>query len=173
MMRIESDSTLSMKYASEHAMFARIEGPDGVWNDAAMPIPPPQQHVEQIVLASALLNSVKDMPFTQDMRVAIDYHMNVMKMTKEARARYPYVFRMIDANTRELLCEKEYLSNPEDGLRGIWEHLPQLVLEGLKLIGKVPGEVITPSGRVFRLVRPLCNEIPFKLTCDAGTDVWK
>ena len=30
--------------------------------------------------------------------------------------------------------------------------------------GKVPGELKTRSGRVFRLLRPLCMELPFKLS---------
>lgn len=173
MMRIESDNSLPLKFASDHAMFARVEGPDGVWSDVSMPIPPAQPHVERVTVPKAILNAVKDMPFEQDLKVAVDYRVDLTKATKEPRPRNPYLLKMVNAATGELLYQMNYISSPEDGLRGIWESLPHLLLAGLEHIGKVPGEVVTPSGRVFRLVRSLCNEIPFKLTRDANVEMWK
>ena len=40
---------------------------------------------------------------------------------------------------------------------------PQLLRELIR-IGKVPGEIKVRSGRVFRMLRPLCIELPFKLS---------
>ena len=46
----------------------------------------------------------------------------------------------------------------------MWESVPQKVLDGLIARGRMPGEVKVTSGRVFRLLRPLCIDIPFRLS---------
>jgi len=52
----------------------------------------------------------------------------------------------------------------DGGLRAMWEGMPARFLKELIARKKIPGEVKVPSLRVFRMLRPLCMEIPFKLS---------
>ena len=137
MMRIETEKALPLKYAGEKALFARVENRSGEWSDQPLSIPDPRPHVEHISFAKADLKKAKDIPFAHGESIEID-------------------------------CEKivwDCLSvKPESGLRGLWESMPKRVLSHIISRGRVPGEVKVVSGRVFRLLRPLCMEIPFKLS---------
>ena len=42
--------------------------------------------------------------------------------------------------------------------------MPAQLLKALIGRGRIPGEIRLRSGRVFRLLRPLCEELPFKLS---------
>ena len=53
---------------------------------------------------------------------------------------------------------------PEMGLKGMWESMPVQALKAIIRRGRIPGEIRVRSGRVFRLLRPLCLELPFKLS---------
>ena len=54
---------------------------------------------------------------------------------------------------------------PQDGgLRRMWESMPPQLLKALIARGRIPGEIKVMSGRVFRFLRPLCLELPFKLS---------
>ena len=48
--------------------------------------------------------------------------------------------------------------------------MPPLVLRELVRRGRIPGEIKVRSGRVFRLLRPLCVELPFKLSLHEKLD---
>ena len=49
-------------------------------------------------------------------------------------------------------------------MRTLWESMPAQVLHALVKRGKVPGAIRVRSGRVFRMLRPLCLDFPFKLS---------
>ena len=55
-------------------------------------------------------------------------------------------------------------------LRGLWENMPQQVLKAFIHMKRVPGEIKVKSGRVFRMLRPLCVELPFKLSLHEKLD---
>jgi hypothetical protein len=42
--------------------------------------------------------------------------------------------------------------------------MPRRVLANIIAKGRVPGEIKVVSGRVFRLMRPLCMDLPFRLS---------
>ena len=85
-------------------------------------------------------------------------------MTKEARPRCVYELKAVDPKTRTVVVASRVSVHPEAGLRGLWESMPAQVLKELIRLGKVPGEIKTRSGRVFRFLRPLCLDLPFKLS---------
>ena len=70
----------------------------------------------------------------------------------------------VDGTTGERILFEKNSIHPESGLRGLWENLPQHVLERLIARGRMPGEIRLKSARLFRLMRPLTLEIPLKLS---------
>ena len=69
----------------------------------------------------------------------------------------------IDAATGAKVIDSRVSMHPEAGLKGLWESMPVQVMNELVRLGKVPGEIRLCSGRVFRLLRPMCLDLPFKL----------
>lgn len=164
MMRVEADRKLPMSFADEKAIFARVEIGEGVWEDRPLVIPDPPPHAEKVSFQKADLKAAKDLPFVADDILELDFRLLVGVMTKEPRPRCVYGLRAVDAKTGETVVDGRVSIHPEAGLRGLWESMPVQVLRELIRRGKVPGEIRLCSGRVFRLLRALCLELPFKLS---------
>ena len=165
MLRLESDRSLPMRYASEKAMFARVEAADGTWSDAPLHIPPPPPHTETVSLSRALVAKAKDMPFEKECAVEMDFRINPALVTKDARQRLVYTLSIADAATGEALGSCNFSVAPKDGsLADLWQPLAGIVLERFVSLGWMPGEMKTMSGRLFRMLRPLCLELPVKLS---------
>lgn len=163
-LRIESDPKLPLRFADEKAMFARVEAPDGVWHDEPLPIPEPRQHKENISFTKDSIAKAKDLPFGTDEKIDLDFRIHPSEMTREARPRCAYLLVAVDGTTGERILFEKNSIHPESGLRGLWENLPQHVLERLIARGRMPGEIRLKSARLFRLMRPLTLEIPLKLS---------
>ena len=164
MMRIEADSTLPMKFSGERALFARVERSEGKWEDAPLEIPDPAPHVEKIMFRKDSLAKAKDLPFAAGESVEVEFRMLLRSMTNEPRPRSVYALVMVDGASGECFSRSTTSVERDGGLRMMWESVPQKVLDGLIARGRMPGEVKVTSGRVFRLLRPLCIDIPFRLS---------
>jgi len=164
MMRIESDSKLPLKFADEKSMFSRIETEPGVWSDQPLPIPDPPPHVEKVSFSKTLVAKAKDLPFMQGEAIELDFRLLPNVMTKEPRPRCAYQLAALAADTDERIIWERASVSPDFGLKGLWEGMPQRVLMKLVEHGRIPGEIKVLSGRVFRMMRPLCIELPFKLS---------
>lgn len=164
MMRVESDRELPMKFASERSIFARIEISDGKWEDAPLEIPPPRTYVEKIVFSKDDVARAQDLPVVPGESMEVDFRMVPGIMTNEARPRCVYELVAVDGSSGKRLVECRVSADPESGLKGMWESVPVRVLKAIIENGKVPGCVKVVSGRVFRMLRPLCMELPFKLS---------
>ena len=164
MMRIESDARLPLRYSGEKAMFARIESPPGVWRDAPMPIPQPNPVVERVTLSKADIAAAKDLPFAAEETIEVDFRLVPSLMTRKERPRLAYVLAGVDgANGEKLFCDRLSIARDET-IKTLWESMPQRLLKHLLARGRIPGTIKLVSGRVFRLLRPLCVELPFKLS---------
>ena len=164
MMRVEADASLPMRFASEKAMFARVEGADGKWSDEALPIPDPRPHVEKITFAKADLAKAKDLPFAAEEKIAVDFALLVGVSTQEKRPRCAYRLLAIDATSKERIVSEVVSPHPDGGLRHLWEGVAPRLLKHILARGRVPGEVMVRSGRLFRMLRPLCLDVPLKLS---------
>ena len=164
MLRIESDRSLPLKFAAERAIFARVEGRDGEWTDEPLVVPDVRPHEETVGFPKALLAKAKDLPFVRDYALELDFRLQTNVMTHETRPRCVYLLAAIDAQTGAKVISDRASVLPELGLRGLWEQMPGRFLERLVEGGRIPGEVKVRSGRVFRLLRPLCMDLPFKLS---------
>ena len=164
MMRIESDRKLPLKYAAEKAVFARVEDHKGNWTDEPLSIPDPRPHVETISFPKDDIKKAKDLPFAREESLEADFRIAPGLMTKEPRPRYAFVLAGVDGSNGERVFWDRVSMNPEEGLRGLWESMPRRVLSHIVARGRVPGELKVVSGRVFRLMRPLCMDLPFKLS---------
>ena len=164
MMRVESDSELPMKFASEKAMFARVEGDGGEWADKALSIPDPRPHVESVTFAKIDLAKAKDIPFAEEEKMAVDFALVVGLSTKEPRPRCVYRLSAYDAATGERFVADAVSPVPDGGLRAMWEGVAPRLLKHLLARGRIPGEIMVCSQRLFRMLRPLCLDIPLKLS---------
>ena len=164
MMRIETDRNLPLKFADEQAIFTRVEGDDGHWRDEPMAIPASRPHVERISFAKDDLKVAKDLPFATEETIELDFRMAHGLFTREPRPRYAYVLAAIDGKTGERIVWDRSVVNPESGLRGLWESMPPRILRHIISRGRVPGEIKILNSRMFRMVRPLCMSLPFKLS---------
>ena len=163
MLRLESDAQLPLCYAEQKAVFARVEQPDGSWTDEPLVIPDPPPYAERIVIPKELAKQVKDLPLVQDDVLIVDFRLMPEIMTKEPRPRCVYGLFARDMKTQRLVLDCRVSASPEAGLKGMWESMPVQVLHGLARLGKVPGEIHVRSPRVFRMLRPICIELPLKL----------
>ena len=165
MLRIESDPKLPLKYLNETAVFARIERtPDG-WEDAPLAIPPPPPYVEKVRFEKKDIQCAKDLPFGADDVLHVDFRLMPHMMTRDSpRPRCVYQLIGVDAASKKPVIDMTTSVRPEIGLKGMWEAMPAQLLKAIIARGKVPGELRVRSGRVFRLLRPLCLELPFKLS---------
>lgn len=164
MLRIETERNLPLKFAAERAIFARVEGRDGTWTDEPLEVPEPRSHEEVVGFPNAMLAKAKDLPFVRDFVLELDFRLMPNVMTQEARPRCVYFLAAIDAKTGAKVIGDRASVLPELGLRGLWEKMPCHFLERLVEIGRIPSEVKVQSGRVFRMMRPLCMDLPFKLS---------
>ena len=164
MMRVEADKKLPLQFASEKSMFARVENSSGVWNDSPMAIPEPRPFVEEVSFSKALVTKAKDLPLEANMAVAVDFRLLSNVMTKESRPRCAYQLIVVDLATGVKIVQDKTSISPEGGLKAMWQAMPQRVLAGLVEYGRIPGVIKVTSGRVFRLLRSLCLELPIKLS---------
>ena len=164
MMRVESDRALPMKFASERSIFARVENAAGKWEDVPLEIPPPRAYVEKVTLGKSDISRAQDLPVVAGESLAVDFGMVPGIMTGEPRPRCVYELVVVDSATGERVICTRVSMDPESGLKGMWESVPVRMLKGFAEIGRVPGSIKVISGRVFRMLRPLCMELPFKLS---------
>lgn len=164
MMRVETDRKLPLKFASEQAIFTRVEGDDGHWRDEPMSIPASRPHVERISFTKEDLKVAKDLPFATEESIELDFRMASGLFTREPRPRCAYVLAAIDGKTGERIVWDRSVVNPESGLRGLWESMPSRILRHIISRGRVPGEIKILTSRMFRMIRPLCMNLPFKLS---------
>ncbi|MBR5549375.1 MAG: hypothetical protein IKU71_06560 [Kiritimatiellae bacterium] len=164
MMRVEADSELPLKFASEKAMFARVEGDGGSWSDKALSIPDPRPHVESVTFAKADLAKAKDLPFAAEEKVVVEFALAIGISTKEPRPRCVYRLSARDAATGEQFVADAVSPVPDGGLRAMWEGVAPRLLKHFLARGRIPGEIMVGSQRLFRMLRPLCLDIPLKLS---------
>ena len=164
MMRVESDPGLPLRFASEKAMFARVEGADGAWSDSALEIPPPRPHVESITFAKADLAKAKDLPFAAEEKLDVGFSLVVGLATQEPRQRCVYRLVVVDSATGEKIVSDQVSPQPDGGLRTMWESVAPRLLKHFLARGRIPGEVRVSSARLFRLLRPICLDVPLKLS---------
>lgn len=164
MMRVEADSELPLKFASEKAMFARVEGEGGSWADKALQIPDPRPHVESITFSKADLAKAKDLPFAAEEKVVVEFALAIGISTKEPRPRCVYRLSARDAATGEQFVADAVSPVPDGGLRAMWESVAPRLLKHFLARGRIPGEIMVGSQRLFRMLRPLCLDIPLKLS---------
>lgn len=163
-LRVEGDRALPLRFAEDRAVFARVEDAKGQWADEPLAIPDPPPHKETVSLPKDLVKSAQDLPLVAADALDVDFRLLPGVMTKEPRPRCVYELSAADGQTGEKAFACRVSGLPEGGLRALWESMPVQVLREIVRRGKVPGEIRVCSGRVFRLLRPLCLELPFKLS---------
>ena len=164
MLRVEANPKLPIMFADEKAIFSRVETAKGEWRDVPLEIPAPPPHVEKITFETAELKRAKDLPFEQGAAMHVDFRMLPNVVTRDVpRPRFAYRLLAFDPATREVVINQNVSVAPEFGLKEMWESVPSRFLKAIVARGRVPGEIRVATGRMFRMLRPLCMELPFKL----------
>ena len=166
MLRVEADPQLPMKFADEKAVFARVEDSKGQWHDEPLVIPDPPPHVEKISFEKADVKRAQDLPFETGAALAIDFRLlpGVTSPSPTARPRSVYQLIAIEPGGKTPVIDMKATVPQDGGLKRMWETMPSQLLKALIERGRIPGEIKVQSGRVFRFLRPLCMELPFKLS---------
>lgn len=164
LLRFESERELPLRFAGEKAMFARVEDPAGCWRDEPLPIPHPPPYIERITFEKADLARAKDLPFATEEALDVDFRLLPTVTTQEARPRCCYLLAAVDAKTGARVIWNKMTVNADCGLKTLWELMPPRLLKHLLARGHIPGEIRLASGRVFRMLRPLGESLPFKLS---------
>lgn len=165
MLRIETDRQLPLRFAGEKAVFARVETSQGVWEDAPLEIPDPRPQVEKVEFAASDVKTAKDLPFVSGTAIEIDFRILPRVATGGAgRPKCVYALIGVDCVSGETVFCLQSAVHPESGLKGLWESVPVQLLKVLIRMGRVPGELKLVSARLFRLLRPICLELPVKLS---------
>lgn len=164
MLRVEGEKELPLKFVGEKAIFARVEQVGGVWVDEPLEIPDPRPYVEKISLSKDDVKKAKDLPLVQGEALELDFRIVSGLMTQEPRPRYVFGLLAVDAKSGEKVFDSHVSMHSDGGLKGLWESLAPQVLREFVRLGRVPSEIRLCSGRVFRMLRPLCLELPIKLS---------
>lgn len=169
MMRFENEVTLGMKYADERALFARIEGKDGKWQDGPHSVPEtPPQFVERVELKKDLVSHASDVPFAAGTVWELDFfRLPGQVESPNDRPKTLYLFAAVDAVTGERRIWDLLTVNGEKGLLNAWEKFAPRVLDAVIAGGFVPGEIRVRSMRMVRFLRPLGMHLPFKLVVNS------
>ena len=167
LMRVEEDPQLPLRYfEKEHALFARKEVVEGVWQDGPLRMPPDDEvkFVERIQLDTAKCKLAAKLPVAADEKWEVDFVMVPSYQTREARSRFLYVLAAVDAATGERrVWEQMSVDGKPGGLKRMWEAHAQRMLDRILVLGRVPGELHVRTGRMMRFLRPLGLQLPFKL----------
>ena len=173
MMRLENDETLPMKFAEDRCVFARVETEKGKWVDQPLKIPEERPMVEKISFDQARLKKANDLIIEKKVKWAVDFGLEARLTTKEKRPRMAYRLWIVNAETAERIIVYTATTSEEDGIKGLWEHMPGRLMNVFLEVGYIPGEIQVPNGRMFRFLRPLAEELPFKLSLHTSLDVLK
>lgn len=167
LMRIEEDPQLPLRYfEKEHALFARKEVVDGVWQDGPLHMPPDGQvkFVERVSLDTAKCRLAAKLPVVADEKWEVDFVMVPAYHTREPKPRFLYVLAAVDAATGvRVVWLKMSVGGTDEALKALWEGHAARLLEAMLRLGRAPGEIHVRSGRVARFLRPLGMHVPFKL----------
>ena len=164
MLRVEADPRLPMRFADEKSVFARIEDGAGVWRDEPLVIPDPPPYVERISFRTDDVKKAKDLPIVSTEVLDVDFRLVPGVMTREARPRCVYELVAVDPVSKTRVVGARTSVVPELGLKAMWESMPQQLLAQFLARGRVPGRIRVVSQRVFRFIRPLGMELPFRLS---------
>ncbi len=164
-MRIENDPKLCHKYLEEGSLFGRRQVNVRKWEDVPVPLVQPRPHVERVSLPKADVDAAKDKPLLKERVVDVAFRCNPHYTTTEAHSRMAYDLDVRDAaDGKSLVSIRMSVRPPQCTIADMWQNLaPGLLREFVKL-GFVPGEIRVCSQRVFRLLRPLTMQLPFKLS---------
>ena len=167
LMRVEEDPKLPLKYfEKEHALFARKEVVEGLWQDGPLRMPPDEEvkFVERVQLDNAKCQLAAKLPVVAEEKWEVDFVLVPAYHTREARPRFLYVFAAVDAATAQrVVWLKISVGGTDAALKALWEGHAARLMEAMLRLGRAPGEIHVRSGRMARFLRPLGLHVPFKL----------
>ena len=103
-------------------------------------------------------------PFAAEEKLDVGFSLVVGLATQEPRPRCVYRLVAVDPATGEKVVSDQVSPLPDGGLRAMWEGVAPRLLKHILARGRVPGEVRVASARLFRLLRPICIDVPLKLS---------
>lgn len=164
LMRFEEDRKLPFRYIDDGCMFSRRQLPSGEWEDAPLKVVPPHRLAESVRLPKDDLRVAKDLPMLKDRSLRVEFGLDVTRVSADKERKFAYVLKGIDEKGGETLFDvTAFVHPPERMIRDIWQEMPSECLRQIVALGFVPSEIRVGDMRLFRLLRPLTIELPFRL----------
>lgn len=163
LMRLEEDPSLLTKSLEPPNIFTRIQNSAGEWSDgsvsfgAGVPV-----YTESVAIKRDQVKIVKSIVPDAGVSWELDFVKIPGLVTVEDAPRFIYLFAAVEKSTGKRVAWIR-LSVGKKGLLGLWEGLAQRLLDEIVKSKSVPGEICVRSRRLFRFLRPLSGELPFKL----------
>lgn len=166
LMRLEENPKLAFKFLDDGCMLSREQGADGTWSDAPLKVVPPRRKTECVRLSKAALKVAKDLPILKDRVFKVEFGFDMRTFAAGfGGKRMAYRLKCTDSQSQETVFEQVFaVQPPELNIQDLWQNVPDAVLQKLVALAFIPGEIVVPNARLFRLFRPLMGELQFKLS---------
>ena len=184
MLRCEENPGLLTRHIEDKALFARWQNADGSWRDGTYKIPvnAVSHYTEQIALLKTDVAKAKTLDIVKGAVWICDFSMIENMHTREEWPRFAYLFSGMDFRTGELVFFHRMsvdethdpigVSDPADALKVLWERLASRLLREFLRVAFVPGEIVVPTARHFRFLRPLTLQLPVRLSVKNNPSVF-
>jgi hypothetical protein len=140
----------------------RRKGKSVTWEDRVVDVPPPERPPIRLAMDIPLLEKLKQLPGGES-RIEMDFFMFPVPFQEEkgTRPQFSYMLLTVEAQSGFVLGSE--LLNPEPTLENMWGQVPLYAVRHFAKLGIVPKEVSVRSGLLFQLLKPLAEELRFKL----------
>jgi hypothetical protein len=166
MLRVEADPKLPEKFAiSRWGMLCRTEKAPGEWIDEQVEAPKPQPYEEHRIIPNSLVTTAKSLPIDQNFTVEIDFLRSTHLFVRvgPSKPRHIYSLFIVDAATGKHLFNTMTMVDKDLTLKKMVENIAGNFLQFVERAGSFPGTVFVCEQRVFRQLRVLTKDFPFKL----------
>ena len=140
----------------------RQEGGTLAWEDRIMHVPPPEPSPISIGMNVQVLKDLKRRRRSQH-KIEVDFFLVPAPIEEKRGLRpyYPYVLMVVEAQSGMILGHDMLKAEPS--IEAMWGTIPMNLVQQLVRAGIVPKEVRVRSPVLFQLLKPLAEELHFKL----------
>ncbi len=160
-LRVESGPELLQSHPDQILVRVPPAASGGAWADVWCPVPDEAEEIA-IRVRSAGLTALQQAPLTDAvMEVDLTLTPSCLQPVVGERPQLLYVLALVDAATGR--AEHVELMQALEGMRAMWQQVPERLVEVWSQQGSCPREVHVRSERMMNLLRPLTEKIPFRL----------
>jgi hypothetical protein len=140
-----------------------VRGPDaaGVWQDEWLPVPRPPDRRVAVVMDRRRIDALRRKPAGENLQVDLLLSRAVIGHRNE-RPQTAYLLLIVDAASGFILNVE--MMQALEGVDAMWGTVPNLLLRSFQKLGGYPRSVEVRGERMMNVLRPLSEQLPFRLT---------